>query len=146
VDWAAAATRDHFVRGVLHTCLTGLGYTLYTLDGDFDPHRSTELRLTRPEWHGEHSAQIWVDEHQAVRGRMVRERVVDGDEAAALERGRCADFNADFRALGDQLGAAVVTDEGYVPQSADNARGADHDTVTSDDKARYQTTNSTAGA
>lgn len=112
-EWADAQARSQFVKGLMRSCLTDLGYSL---EPEFDVRYSSELRLARPDWDAEHSAEIWIDSHGAVHGRMVREHAVVGDEAAARERARCDGFNADIRTLGGRLGAAVVTDEGYEPQ------------------------------
>ena len=118
VEWAAAQTRAVFVKGLMRSCLSDMGYSL---EPEFDVRHSAEMRLVRPDWGAEHSAEIWVDSHGAVHGRVVRENGPNGDEAAARERERCVGFNADIRVLGSRLGAAVVTDEGYVPGSKGTA-------------------------
>ncbi|HEX4701029.1 MAG TPA: hypothetical protein VH352_02780 [Pseudonocardiaceae bacterium] len=123
VAWAAETTRQHFVRDMMHGCLAELGYSV---DVDFDLQHSTELRLTRPTWHGEHSAAIWVDQHGTVHGRLVREHSGGGDEATMREQARCTEFNADLKALGDQLRADVDTDDGYVPQRRNSATANAH--------------------
>jgi len=112
-EWAAAQARCRFVKGLMRSCLTDLGYSL---EPEFDVRHSSELRLARPDWGAEHSAEIWIDSHGTVHGRVVRAHGVEDDESAARERERCVGFNADIRTLGSRLGAAVVTDEGYVPQ------------------------------
>ncbi|WP_194913381.1 hypothetical protein [Catenulispora rubra] len=121
-EWADAQARCHFVKGLMHSCLTDLGYSL---EPEFDVRNSAELRLARPDWGSEHSAEIWIDSHGALHGRVVRAHDLDGDEAAARERERCDGFNADIRTLGSRLGAAVVTDEGYVPDGFDGAATGD---------------------
>lgn len=121
-EWAAAQARAGFVKGLMRSCLTELGYSLEPESGPAIRH-SAELRLVRQDWGSEHSAEIWVDGHGALHGRVVREHGVDGDDAAAREQERCVGFNADIRVLGSRLGAAVVTDEGYVPQGKGGSTG-----------------------
>ena len=113
VEWAAEVTRHRFVCDVLSGCLSERDYTV---EGAFDFQEALELRLTRADWHGEHSAEVWMDRHGAVHGRVVREKPVQGDRAAEDERTRCAAFNADIKTLGRRLHAHVVVEDGYVPQ------------------------------
>ncbi|MDY7083626.1 MAG: hypothetical protein SYR96_00830 [Actinomycetota bacterium] len=105
--WAEGVVRANFVREAVSQCLADQGYTV---DG------ASDLHLTRTDWQGEHSAEVWIDENNVVHGRVVRDHDVDGDEAAMRDRDRCDDFNADLAELAHQLDAEVVIDHGHVPQ------------------------------
>ena len=118
VEWAAAVTRQHFVRDLMTTCLTDLGYEL---DGEFDVQNAAEMRLSRPDWQGEHSAEVWMDRSGTLHAQVVRELRIEGDEAVSREQHRCADFNDDVRELGRRLAADVAVEDGYVPQLAHGA-------------------------
>ncbi|RSM64701.1 hypothetical protein DMB66_18820 [Actinoplanes sp. ATCC 53533] len=107
VRWAESVVRANFVRETVSQCLADQGYTV---DG------TSDLRLTRTDWQGEHSAEVWIDENDVVHGRVVRDRDVDGDEAAMRDRDRCDGFNADLADLAHRLDAEVVIDHGHVPQ------------------------------
>ena len=113
VEWAAEVTRHRFLLDVMSGCLSERDYTV---DGAFDVQEGVELRLTRPDWHGEHSAEVWMDRYGAVHGRMVREKPIQGDRSAEVERTRCASFNAHIRALGLRLRVDVVVEDCYVPR------------------------------
>lgn len=118
VAWAAEIARRRFVCDVIRGCLTDRGYTV--VDEGPDPRYSGELRLTRPDWHGEHSAEVWVDRHGAVHGRVLCEHGTDKD--SRRDRARRADFNEDVVALGRRLDADVVIDEGFVPRPPGRAQ------------------------
>ncbi|MCU7728855.1 hypothetical protein ODJ79_34520 [Actinoplanes sp. KI2] len=107
VRWAEGVVRANLVRETVSQCLADQGYTV---DG------TSDLHLTRTDWQGEHSAEVWIDEHNVVHGRVVRDQDVDGDEAAMRDRDRCDGFNADLAELADRLDAEVVIDHGHVPQ------------------------------
>jgi len=115
VEWAFAFARQHFVRDLFCAAAAAQGYTV---EGEFDDWSSSELRLSRPDWRGEHSAEVWVDRRGAFHGHVVREALIEGDEAHLRERIRCAGFNADMASLGRQLAADMVVNENYVPQYA----------------------------
>jgi hypothetical protein len=103
--WAAEVTRRKFVHDVMKTCLVEQGYVV---DGESSLHDDAELRLARAEWGSEHSAEVWVDRHGAVQGRLVCEQVA-GDRA--VDAARRATFRADISALGRRLHADVVVDD-----------------------------------
>ncbi|HEU5356703.1 MAG TPA: hypothetical protein VFU65_19705 [Actinocrinis sp.] len=119
VEWAASIARNHLTRELMNTFLAGRGYEV---DAESDVELSAELRLTRPDWQGEHSADVWVDRHGTVHGRIARECLLEDDRAGPREQDRCAGFNADIEALGRRLGADVVTGDGYVPQALAEGR------------------------
>lgn len=133
-DWAAAVTRNHYVRTLLCSAFAGQGYTV---EGEFDDWSSSDLRLSRPEWHGEHSAEVWMDARGAVHGRVMRQVESAGDEARLREQERCTGFNADLVALGSGLNADVVVDEGHIPQYADGFT-AGHDEAVRPDQLGQQ--------
>jgi hypothetical protein len=113
LQWGASIARTRYVRDLMSAFLAEHGYAI---DAESDVELSTELRLTRPDWHGEHSADVWVDRNGTVHGRIARECVIEDHQAVLREQVRCTDFNADIEALGRRLGADVVTGDGYVAQ------------------------------
>ena len=115
VAWAGDIARQNFVCEMMRGILADEGYTV---EGGFDAQHSAELSLTRADWRGEHSAEIWVDRRGTVHGHLLREHRAEGDEAAMREHARCADFNATVLRVGRELDADVVVDEAYVPQNA----------------------------
>lgn len=121
LEWAASIVRARSLRDFMNTFLTERGYTV---DSEPDGELAAELRLTRPDWHREHSADVWVDRHGTVHGRVARERAVEDEQAVLREQSRCAAFNADVEALGRSLGVDVVTGDGYVPQPSSDVRSS----------------------
>jgi len=113
VRWAESVARANFVREMVGGCLAEQGYTV---DGEADVRHPAELRLSHANWHGEHSAEVWVDADGTVHGKVVREQDIDGDEAAMRDRARCDGFNADLSQLGGRLHAEVVIDREHAPQ------------------------------
>lgn len=113
VEWAAEATRHQFVRELVRGCLAEQGYTV---KGEFDVRHSAGLLVTRSDWHGEHSADVWVDQDGVVHGRVLREQNIRGDEAALRDRARCNAFNADLQSLATTLDAEVAVDRDHAPQ------------------------------
>jgi hypothetical protein len=96
VAWAGELTRQAFIRDMLRTCLTDAGYSV---EGEFSTQHALRLRASRPDWHGEHSAELWVDRKGSVEGRLVREYDIAGDDAQARDSARCYDFHTMLRAL-----------------------------------------------
>lgn len=121
--WSEDIAQREFVRTLMHSCLAGQGYTV---DVEFDLQHSAALRLTRADWHGEHTADVWVDRNRVVHGQVVREYKAAGDGAALRDRSRCADFHSHLDALGRTLGADVIIDDGCVPPIRDEKQ-APHD-------------------
>ena len=109
----AEITRRHFFRDVMRDCLIGQGYAV---DGESKLPHAAELRLTRPDWEAGYCAEVWVDRHGAVHGRIVGESSADGYETSVRDHTYCAGFNADIMELGRRLGADVVVSDGYVSQ------------------------------
>ena len=119
LEWAASIVRARFVRKLMNVFLAERGYAV---DSEPDGELAAELRLTRPDWQGEHSADVWVDRHGTVHGRLARECAIEDDQTMSREQARCTAFNADVEALGRSLGVDVVTGDGYVPQALSGAR------------------------
>ncbi|MEV6343262.1 hypothetical protein [Actinoplanes sp. NPDC051851] len=107
--WAETVIRAAYVRETVSACLAEQGYTV-------DAGDPAELRLSHADWHGEHSAAVWVDTAGTVHGRLEREEDVDGDEAAGRDRERCDTFTADLAVLAGRLDAEVVVDPRHTPQ------------------------------
>jgi hypothetical protein len=104
VAWAGDVARQAFIRDMVRTCLTDAGYSV---EGEFSVKHAVRLRASRSDWHGEHSAELWVDEKGSVEGRLVREYDMAGDDAQARDSARCDDFHTTLQAL--EAGHECVT-------------------------------------
>jgi hypothetical protein len=125
--WAGAVTRQAFIRDMLRTCLTDAGYSV---EGEFTTQHALRLRASRPDWHGEHSAELWVDETGSVEGRLVREYDMAGDDAQAQDSARCEDFHAMLAALEVGHEDITVTRKPGRPPLRRHRPGEGHDTST----------------
>lgn len=113
VDWAADVTRQHLVEHMFRQCLADDGYRV---EGGFDVEHSSTLHLTREDWRGENSAEVWVDEEGIVNGRVLRHVQGLDDQSRARNQGRCNEFNATLEKIGAELGARVVINGEHAPQ------------------------------
>ncbi|ACU75787.1 hypothetical protein Caci_6956 [Catenulispora acidiphila DSM 44928] len=82
VAWAGDKIHQCFIAETMRACMAELGYHP---DGDFHVEVSADVGLSRPEWNGEHSAEIWMDRRGMLYGRLAHETAVHG-EAALRER------------------------------------------------------------
>ncbi|XVV04486.1 hypothetical protein ACQPW3_03455 [Actinosynnema sp. CA-248983] len=96
VEWAEETARQVFVCELVKHHLTDLGYQV---EETFEVRNTAGLRLTREDWSGEHTADVWVDAHATVHGRVVREVAGAGDDARITDQERCDTFADDLDAV-----------------------------------------------
>ncbi|MEU7524889.1 hypothetical protein AB0A74_04085 [Saccharothrix sp. NPDC042600] len=93
LEWAEETAQRFFVCELVKHHLTDLGYRV---EDTFD---AGGLRLARADWSGEHTADVWVDAHATVHGRVVREVAAGGDDARITDLERCDTFADDLAAV-----------------------------------------------
>lgn len=125
--WAGDVTRQAFIRDMLRTCLIDAGYAV---EGEFTTQHALRLRASRPDWHGEHSAELWVNETGSVEGRLVREYDMAGDDAQARDSVRCEDFHTMLAPLEAGHEGITVTRKPGRPPLRRHRPGEWHDTST----------------
>lgn len=115
VEWAEETARQVFVCELVKHHLTDLGYQV---EETFEVRNSAGLRLTREDWAGEHTAEVWVDAHATVHGQVVREVAGAGDDARITDQERCDTFADDLDAVAALMpDAQAVVDRTAAPQT-----------------------------
>ncbi|WP_428966175.1 hypothetical protein [Micromonospora fluostatini] len=116
--WAGEMVRQRFTRDMVARVLRDEGYTV---DAEVDTPHTAGVRVSRADWHGEHTADVWVDGNGTIHGRVLREFAATGDEAELRDRARCDDFAEHLTTLAGRIdngtGAAqVCVDHGRRPE------------------------------
>ncbi|GAA0216816.1 hypothetical protein GCM10010492_13320 [Saccharothrix mutabilis subsp. mutabilis] len=124
LEWAEETAQRFFVCELVKHHLTDLGYRV---EDTFDAGGSAGLRLARADWSGEHTADVWVDAHATVHGRVVREVAAAGDDARITDLERCDTFADDLAAVAALMPEAqAVVDRTAAPEvraAADDRSG-----------------------
>ncbi|WP_329016507.1 hypothetical protein OG271_10690 [Micromonospora rifamycinica] len=108
VTWAGEMVRQRFTRDLVLRLLREEGYTV---DAEVDTRHTAGLRVSRADWHGEHTADVWVDEAGTIHGRVLRELTAAGDEAELRDRSRCDEFADHLAVLADRIDTGTGTAE-----------------------------------
>ncbi|MEU7615245.1 hypothetical protein AB0M91_04215 [Micromonospora rifamycinica] len=108
VAWAGEMVRQRFTRDLVLRLLRDEGYTV---DAEVDSRHTAGLRVSRADWHGEHTADVWVDEAGTIHGRVLRELTAAGDEAELRDRSRCDEFADHLTVLADRIDTGTGTAE-----------------------------------
>ncbi len=126
VEQVKTAARRRFLLETVRERLAAYGCAVQT---EYDMEHSASLRINRPEWSGEHFADVWVQRNGDVRSEILRRHALDDVQAVARERSRCLGHNAMMRELGAELGASVDVDDAHEPQFIDDPGAALGDAV-----------------
>jgi len=135
--WAAEVTRREFLRDRVLQRLAEAGYEV---DHGADGARDARLTATRADWHGEHSAWLFVSRDGAVTGRLARLRPAAGDDGQARDRARCGELHTLLHGLAEGTsGVRVHVDACRPPVLAYDERTVPTPETTHYQPLRYQT-------
>lgn len=89
LTWAAGVARIAYRLDLLRGLLVKQGYQV-------EDQSDTGLRVTRAEWSGEHTADVWLDTDSGVHAGLRSETAMQGDDAALRESERGVQLHRDM--------------------------------------------------
>lgn len=95
LSWLSDELERRRLLDAVAEAFAGLGYSVTT---GLEVHHCAGLSLTKPSWHGEHTADVWLDVHDKVQFRLVQRALNAVGEAT-----HCAELDADAQQVSDQL-------------------------------------------
>jgi hypothetical protein len=85
LDQADNLAQSQYLWEAIGALLGDLGYTIEALPED---GRTAALRVSRADWHDEHTADVWIGAEDAIHAGLVREIDAGGDDAALRDADR----------------------------------------------------------
>ncbi|MEU0878650.1 hypothetical protein ABZ345_08645 [Lentzea sp. NPDC005914] len=98
--WVEETRRQQLVRELVSHCLEEDGYHV---DETFDVQNTVGLRLSKEDWNGQHSADVWVDRNGLMHARVVRASGARSADARLTDETRCAEFATALEQAGEKL-------------------------------------------
>ncbi len=98
--WVEETRRQQLVRELVSHCLTEDGYHV---EETFDVQNTVGLKLSKEDWNGQHTADVWVDRDGLMHARVVRGAGARGSDARLTDESRCAEFATALERAGDKL-------------------------------------------
>jgi len=122
--WVEETRRQQLVRELVSHCLAEDGYRV---DETFDVQNTVGLKLSKADWKGQHTADVWVDQNGLMHARVVRADGARSADARLTDETRCAEFATALEQAGDKLviegsKVKVVMDRGAPVQAASEGR------------------------
>ncbi len=98
--WVEQTRRQQLVRELVRHCLAEDGYHI---DETFDVQNTVGLRLSKADWSGQHTADVWVDLDGRMHARVVRASGARRADARLTDEIRCAEFATALERAGRKL-------------------------------------------